>query len=524
MGKVVGIDLGTTFSAIAHINEYGQVEIIANEENELTTPSVIMFENEQIVVGTMAKNQARAVPKKIVEFVKREMGKSKEQYSREFNGEAYSAEALSALILKKLKNDAEAKIKKEITDAVITVPADFGDSERHATRLAGEIAGFNVLQVVNEPTAAALAFGIDLIGDDQTVFVFDLGGGTFDVTIMNVSGSQLKMLATGGNRRLGGKDWDDRIIEYVAENFEIEHGVDPLEDSSAYQDIQRFAIEGKEYLSRLDQCRISCSYDGKSHHVELTKEKFEELTTDLVEECKSFCETVLTDAEMTWDDIDTVLLVGGSTRMPVVRDMIADISGKEINPTEVNPDEVVAHGAAIYACVRQLELEGGTPNPGVKERILDPKGNMKVHVAESTAHKFGLTPINDDGDQYIDVMIPKMTDVPCEVVNTYVTVEDDQRVMLIEVVEDLEQGLLKKDIPDFDEEYKIGECRLEGIPPNQPKGYPVSVTYKYNKDGNLEVKAEGKNGEAVHVTIQRKTLNEEEAKEATQHVQALKVV
>ena len=523
MGKAVGIDLGTTFSAIAHINEYGQVEIIPNEENTLTTPSVIMFEDDKIVVGEVAKNQAIAVPEKIVEFVKREMGKSKEQYSREFNGKEYSAEELSALILKKLKQDAEAYLNTEITDAVITVPADFGDSERQATRLAGEIAGFNVLQVVNEPTAAAFAFGIDLIGDDQTVFVFDLGGGTFDVTIMNVSGSKLKMLATGGDRRLGGKDWDDRIIEYVAKNFEIEHGVNPLEDSYAYQEIQRFAIEGKEYLSRLDQCRISCSYDGKRHQVELTKEKFEELTADLVEKCKSFCETVLTDAEMTWDDIDTVLLVGGSTRMPFVRDMIADISGKKINPTEVNPDEVVAHGAAICACVRQLELEGSTPNQGVRDRILDPKGNMKVHMVDGATHNFGLTPVNDDGEQYIDVMIPEMTEVPCEVVKTYVTVEDDQRNMLIEVVEDLEQGVLKESILDFDEK-KIGECLLEGIPPDQPKGYPVSVTYKYNLDGRLEVKAEGKNGEVVHAEIQRKTLTKEEAKEATQHVQALKVV
>ena len=528
MGKAVGIDLGTTFSAIAHINEYGQVEIITNEESELTTPSVIMFEDDTIVVGRVAKSHAIAVPDKIVEFVKREMGKSKEEYSREFNGKEYSAEELSALILKKLKNDAEEKLKEDITDAVITVPADFGDSERQATRLAGEIAGFNVLQVVNEPTAAALAFGIDLIGDDQTVFVFDLGGGTFDVTIMNVSGSKLKMLSTGGDRRLGGKDWDDKIITYFAEDFEIEHGVNPLEDSYAYQEIQRFAIEGKEYLSRLDKCRISCSYDGKGHQVELTQEKFEELTADLVEQCKSFCETVLTDAEMTWDDIDTVLLVGGSTRMPFVRDMIADISGKKINPTEVNPDEVVAHGAAIYACVRQIELEeGGTPGinvpAGISGRILDSTGNLKVHVVEGATHNLGLTPVNDDGEKYIDVMIPKMTDVPCEVVNTYVTVEDDQRNMLIEVVEGLEQDVLTESILDFDEK-KIGECLLEGIPPNQPQGYPVSVTYKYNLDGRLEVIAKGKNGEEVQAEFQRKTLTEDEAKEAAQHVQDLKVV
>jgi molecular chaperone DnaK len=506
--KVVGIDLGTTFSAIAHLNDYGQVEIIPNQEGELITPSVIMFDDNVTVVGKLAQNHARAEPEKIVEFVKREMGKSKEEYSREFNGKEYSAEELSALILKKLKNDAEAYIKEEITDAVITVPAYFKDGERQATRLAGEIAGFNVLQVVNEPTAAALAFGIDLIGDDQTVFVFDLGGGTFDVTIMNVSGSELKMLATDGDHRLGGKDWDDRIIEYVAESFELEHGVDPLEDSHAYQNIQHSAIDAKKHLSKLDKCRISCSYDGNGHLIELTKEKFEELTADLVEKCKSFCDEVLTQAEMTWDDIDTVLLVGGSTRMPTVQDMVAEISGKEINPTEVNADEAVACGAAI------LGKDVPVPVPYGKDIV----------VIDGATHNLGLTPINDKGEQYIHVMIPKMTEIPCEVVDQFGTIEDNQTSVLIEVVQGLEEGLLKKDIPDFEENSKLGECYLDGLPPNQPKGYPISVTYKYNSDQILEVKAEAENGAVAGVEIDRKTLNEAEAKEATQHLQTLKVV
>ena len=523
MGKAVGIDLGTTFSAIAHVNEYDQVEIIPNEESKLITPSVIMFDDDVIVVGETAKHHARSVPEKIVEFVKREIGKSKEEFSREFNGREYSAEELSALILKKLKKDAEAKIKEEITDAVITVPADFKDPERQATRLAGEIAGLNVLQVVNEPTAAALAFGIDLIGDDQTVFIFDLGGGTFDVTIMNVSGSKLKMLSTDGDRNLGGKDWDDKIIEYVAETFQDEYGVNPLDDSNAYQEIQRYAIEGKEYLSKLDKCRISCSYDGKGHQVELTKEKFEELTADLVEKCKSFCEKVLTDVEMTWDDIDTVLLVGGSTRMPFVRDMVADISGKKINPTEVNPDEVVAHGAAIYADIRQLEEGDISDRKDSGSRFVDPAGNIKVHVVDGATHNLGLTPVNDEGEQYIHEMIPKMTEIPCEVVDEFGTVEDNTTAVLIEVVQDLEEGLLKKDILDF-EKKKLGECLLEGLPPNQPKGYPIKVTYKLTDDQTLKVKAEGENGAVVQTTIERKTLNKDEAEEATQHQQSLKVV
>ena len=500
---VVGIDLGETSSSIAYVNDFGQVDIIQNEESELITPSVIMFEDDVIVVGEIAKSQARAVPDQIVEFVRREMGKSKEEYSRQFNGKAYSAEELSAIILKKLKQDAEARIKREITDAVITVPAYFRDGQRQATRLAGEIAGLNVLQVVNEPTAAVLSFGIDLIGEDQTVFVFDLGGGRFDVTIMNVSGSELKMLGTDGDHRLGGKDWDDRIIEYVAESFQLEHGVDLLEDSQAYQNIQHFAIEAKEYLSKLDNCYIHCSYPGKGHQVELTKEKFEELTADLVEKCKSTCEKVLTEAKMTWDDIDKVLLVGGSTRMPAVRDMIAEISGKEINPTEVNPDEAVAHGAAIYATIlieKIEEEEGDTPNEP------DSEGNIKINVIDGATHNLGLTPVNDDGEQYIHVMIPKMTEIPCEVVDTFGTVEDNTTAVLIEVVEGLEEGLLKKDIPDF-ELYKLGECLIEGLPPNQPKGYPISVTCKYNKGQTLEVKAELPDGSTANVTVNRPTLD-----------------
>ena len=286
MGKVVGIDLGTTFSVIAHVDEYGQPEIIPNAESDRITPSVTLFEEDLVTVGKIAKQNARAVPEQIVEFAKREMGKSKETFFRTFNDKSYSPEELSALILTKLKQDAEAYLNTEVTDAVITVPAYFRDGEREATRNAGKIAGLNVLQILNEPTAAALAYGIDQIGTDQNVFVFDLGGGTFDVTIMNVSESNIQMLATNGDHRLGGKDWDDKIISYVAEMFEVEHGENPLQDLHAYQDLQLDAIAAKESLSRREKVRIVCGYNGKTTYVELTREKFEELTTELLERCR----------------------------------------------------------------------------------------------------------------------------------------------------------------------------------------------------------------------------------------------
>ena len=544
MGKVVGIDLGTTFSAIAHVNDYGQWEIIPNAEGDRTTPSVILFADDNIVVGKIAKQQAKGMPDQIVEFVKREMGKSvgisENEFSFEFGGKAYSAEELSALIIEKLKKDAEAKLKTEITDAVITVPAYFMDAERQATRNAGEIAGLNVLRVLNEPTAAALTYGLGQQGNDQTVFVFDLGGGTFDVTIMKIyestseGESTLEMIETDGDHRLGGKDWDDRVITYVADQFEREHGVNPLDNNFAYQDLQLDSIAAKEFLSSLDRTTIVCNYDGKSSSVELTREKFEELTADLLEKCRQTCESVLSEVEMTWDDIDTVLLVGGSTRMPMVRDMIANISGKEINPTEVDPDDTVALGAAIDGVIRQFEEitrgESDTSteediSDAAKDRIIGLGGTKKIEVIDGATHNLGLTPVKDvDGQrkQYIHVMIPKMTPMPCEVVSEdFGTEKPNQDNILIEIVEGLEHDRFKDEIPDF-EEFKLGECVLD-LPPNLPQGTTIKITYKYNLDQTLEVTAEGPDGQTANATINRPTLDEPEVKESSVHLKTLNI-
>src|SRR5437868_2317668 len=233
--KAVGIDLGKTFCAVAHIDTYGKPQIIPNSESERITPSVILFDGASVIVGSLAKNNSVAEAERIVDFVKREMGKPKEQFHREFNGKIYSAEELSALILRKLKADAEKYLKEPVTDAVITVPAYFNDAERTATITAGQLAGLNVLQIVNEPTSAALAFGLDKLDEDQTVFVFDLGGGTFDVTIMRIDGHKMTMLATNGDHRLGGKDWDDVIVNFIADEFDKAHGENPLLDLQSYQ-------------------------------------------------------------------------------------------------------------------------------------------------------------------------------------------------------------------------------------------------------------------------------------------------
>lgn len=530
MRKVVGIDLGTTFSVIAHVNEHGQPEIIPNLESERITPSVVLFEDTLVTVGKIAKQNARAVPEQIVEFVKREMGKSKVEFFRSFNEKEYSPEELSALILTKLKQDAETYLSEEVTDAVITVPAYFHDAEREATRNAGKIAGLNVLQVLNEPTAAALAYGMDQLGSNQNVFVFDLGGGTFDVTIMKVSDTEIQMLATNGDHRLGGKDWDDKIITHVADMFEIEHGENPLEDLHTYQDLQLDAIGAKESLSLRQRALIVCGYNGKTTRVELERGKFEELTADLLERCRTLCEVVLSEAEMTWDDIDKILLVGGSTRMPMVQNMIASISGKEINPHEVNPDEVVAIGAAIQGTLRQIS-EGSTETEdmpeAVIERFIGPDGAPKVTVTDGATHNLGLVVLNAEREYIIHVMIPKMTAVPCDITDKFLTVDHNQPSVLIEVVQGLEQDQPRDEV-DLFEEYKLGECTLE-LPSGLPQGSPVEVNYKYNIDQNLEVIAKSLTDDSptavydIFSIIDRPTLNEEEVEQAKTDFQDLVV-
>src|SRR5947207_3905711 len=344
--KAIGIDLGTTFCAVSHIDAYGKPQIIPNAENERITPSVILFDGTNVSVGTLAKNNSVAEAEKIVDFVKREMGKPKDQFNREFDGRMYSAEELSALILKKLKADAEKYLREPVTDAVITVPAYFNDAEGTATITAGQLAGLNVLQLVNEPTAAALAYGLDKLDENQTVFVFDLGGGTFDVTIMQIEGHKLTIVATNGDHRLGGKDWDDVIVNHVADVFDREHGKNPLLDLQSYQDLQTRAVAAKIQLSARKSTTIVQHHDGKSVKVELRRKEFETRTRHLIEKCKAICEIVMQEAKLKWENIDKILLVGGMTRVPMVRAMVTALAPVPV-VDEVNPDEAVAMGAAI---------------------------------------------------------------------------------------------------------------------------------------------------------------------------------
>ena len=516
--KTVGIDLGTTYSAIAHVDAYGKPQIIPNAESERITPSVILFDGHNAIVGSVAKQNAVAEPEKIVDFVKREMGKSKAEFHREFEGKAYSAEELSALIIKKLKNDAERYLGEPVTDAVITVPAYFNDAERTATLHAGQLAGLNVLRVINEPTAAALAYGLDKLESNQTVFVFDLGGGTFDVTIMKIEDHHIRMLASNGDHRLGGKDWDDIIVNLVAEEFDKVHGENPLLDLQSYQDLYNRALTAKVQLSTRQRTTVVHSYNGKSVKLEITRETFENHCRHLTEKCKTICEIVMQEANLGWHQIDRILLTGGMTRMPSVRAMIGLLSSVPV-ADDVSPDETVAIGAAVQAIISMLGEEdqvGERTLPvEVREQFSSADGSL-IRVTNITTHTLGVVLWDDaKAEEYAFPMIRKMTPVPVQMKNSFGTAKANMKNAVIRVVEG------ESTVPG--ECTPLGICDIE-LPPFLPKGSPVELTYTYNENQVLEVIVEAY-GRQSKVSIARNTgLSEAELETATADLQQIKVV
>ena len=516
--KAVGIDLGTTFCAVAHIDPYGKPQIIPNSESERITPSVILFDGASVIVGSLAKNNSVAEAERIVDFVKREMGKPKEQFHREFNGKIYSAEELSALILRKLKADTEKYLKEGVTDVVITVPAYFNDAERTATITAGQLAGFNVLQIINEPTAAALAFGLDKLDEDQTVFVFDLGGGTFDVTIMRIKGHEIEMLATNGDHRLGGKDWDDIIVNQVAQEFDKAHGENPLLDLQSYQDLQSRALAAKIQLSSRARTAIVHNHNGKTVKVELTREELEGMTRHLVEKCKTICEMVMQEAKMSWSEVNKVLLVGGMTRMPMIRKMISQLSSVPV-VDDINPDEAVAVGAAIQAILSLLkeeETSGVRTLPEDTRQQFSSREGGLIQVTNITSHTLGVV-LWDEArlEEYVFPMIRKMTPMPATVKNSFGTASANMRRAVVRIVEG-ESTLPAECTP-------LGLCDVE-LPAFLPKGSPVELTYEYNANQVLEV-AVNACGNQAKVTIERNTgLAPDEVAHATAGLGAIMVV
>ncbi|WP_436901067.1 molecular chaperone DnaK [Halovenus halobia] len=471
--KILGIDLGTTNSAFA-VMEGGDPEIIVNSEGDRTTPSVVAFSDGEQLVGKPAKNQAVQNPDNTIESIKRHMGE--EDYTVELEGEEYTPEQVSAMTLQKIKRDAEDYLGEELERAVITVPAYFSDRQRQATKDAGEIAGFEVERIINEPTAAAMAYGLD-DESDQTVLVYDLGGGTFDVSILDLGGGVYEVVATNGDNDLGGDDWDQAIIDWLAEDFEDEHGIDLREDRQALQRLYEAAEEAKVELSNRKETTINLPFiaaddDGpKDLETSLTRAKFESLTAGLVDRTVDPTEQALADAGLSKDDIDEVILVGGSTRMPMIQDRVEEMTDQEPKKN-VNPDEAVALGAAIQA---------GVLSGDVDDIVLVDVTPLSLGVEV----KGGL----------FERLIEKNTTIPTEESKVFTTAQANQTQVQIRVF----QG--EREIADENE--LLGEFMLSGIPPS-PAGVPqIEVTFELDENGIVNVSAEDReSGNKEDITIE----------------------
>lgn len=478
MRTAIGIDLGTTYSAIAVMQD-GKPTILPNIEGQNITPSVVLFPStdagEEPLVGEMAKHSASTAPLDVVQFVKRQMGDPNWRFESA-NGQSYSAEEISAVILKKLKNDAETALGQPVTDVVITVPAYFDDARRTATRQAGQIAGMNVLRVLNEPTAAAMSYGLSQ-DKNGTVLVYDLGGGTFDVTIMDINDGDFDVLATDGNRNLGGFDFDNRIAEYVFEQIKAQ-GIerDVRTDDLLVAEIREKAEIAKKSLTTVAQTSIMLTVDGKHIRIKMTRDEFESRTEDLLNTTRELVEDAMENAGKSWSDIDHLLLIGGSTRMPMVKKMMTSLSGK--NPElNVNPDEAVALGAAIQAYVSvnessaiEKEQDGGVPAVIGGELIT-------INVSDVTSQALGVILLNDYDQEENFVVIPKNAKIPTKGEQHARTVVDQQTSILVRVT----QG------EDREVRY-VTEIGSKEIPiPPYPKGSPFTVSYAYDIDQTVYV-------------------------------------
>lgn len=488
---IVGIDLGTTFSAIAYVNQHGKPEIIPNREGERTTPSVIFFEEDgNPIVGREARNQAIIEPRRTARFVKREMGNPSFRFN--VDGEDYFPEDLSAMILKKLKNDAEAFLGEEISKAVISVPAYFKDAQREATRQAGKIAGLEVIRIVNEPTAAALAYGMDKVEEEQTILVYDFGGGTFDVTIMQVKGKEFTILATDGDAQLGGKDIDGRLVDYFAEEFLREHDVDLRIEPHTHQDLWEKAEIAKKDLSFRNNLDTTLSAGEKTLRVDIDQEQFNELIEDIIQQTEDCINRVIQDAGMDWTEIDTILLSGGSSRIPSVKEILERVTGKDV-ARDMNPDECVALGAAIQAVVTIIETEGVEAAPPLEN-------GADIVVHDVASHSLGVKALSPDREKYINsIIIPRFTPIPCEKTRTYATKEDNQDRVEIEVL----QG--EDDDPRSPEVHLIGKAGLRNLPPHKAGELVIEVTLRYDVDGVIEVVAkERQSGQMTREVVMQK--------------------
>ncbi len=524
--ETVGIDLGTTYSTMGYIDPHGDPQVVKNPDDQRPIiPSTVFFDEEDVIVGEIALQNAHVYPEQVVQFAKRSIGEPK---TFAFGKDEYTPETVSAIVLKKLLACAQPSIG-EIKKAVITVPAFFNEKRRAATEHAGKIAGLEVMGTLNEPSAALIAYGMHTNTQERFYAVYDLGGGTFDVTVMRVGNQVIQELATGGNRELGGIDWDRALTDYVADEFVKAYGADPRDDPISYQTLSTDCRMAKQRLSDLRRTMIQCTHAGQVHRVEVTKEKFERLTRSLLSKTEMTVEACVRDAGLTWDKLDAVLLVGGSTRMPMIRNMLQRVTGKE--PLHhIDPDLAVALGAAVYAGV--IESRGhieqkrvAKPEASEYEEFMlteddlvdsspedvkppeddEDDDDLVVVLNLVNPHGIGLFARNH-GEKVNVVMIPKNSDLPVERSKLFRIAKDGMREISLTITEG--------DTDRREACETLGNCVLGPLPENLPKGSPIILHLGYDKDGRVHMSAECQTtGAKVHAEIHTEGILSDDAVE-----------
>jgi molecular chaperone DnaK len=521
-GRLVGIDLGTTFSAIATIDDHGQATTLPNRDGEMLTPSAVLLEDGQAVVGQAARDVALEQPERVATLVKRSMGHS--TFAHPVAGRHFRPETLSAIILRKLVQDAELRLGP-VSKAVITVPAYFDDSRRKATKDAGRIAGLEVLDILDEPTAAALAYAFDppyssgaltpaqgLPQQPQTVLVYDLGGGTFDVTLVRLSQRRFQSLAIEGDVRLGGKDWDDRIVDHVAARFQAQYGEDPRVDPHSLVALSAAAERAKRTLSKLAQTSVTCTHNGRVMTVPLTRAEFEALTRDLLTRTRLTTQQVLRQAGLGWEQVDRLLLVGGSTHMPMTGQMLEELSGK-VADKSLAVSEVVARGAALHAGIVAARSSAADRHP-LGADLRETFGQViEINV---NSHSLGIE-VKHQRDRVNDVLIPKNTQLPTAASRVYHTVLECQPRVRVKV--------LQGDAHQADACISIGECWIEGLAPNLPRGAPIQVRCGVASNGLIDVMAlDMTSGKMARAELHRSSgLSEDEIAREAEWLRTLQV-
>ncbi|MEE2641441.1 MAG: Hsp70 family protein [Planctomycetota bacterium] len=489
--KAVGIDLGTTFSAVAYLDDVGKPQTLVNSEGDKVTPSVVLFDDPDVIVGKEAVKALATDMESIAECAKRDLGQM--AFRKSFNGKQFPPQVILAYILKKLRLDSEAQIGK-INRAVITVPAYFDERRRKATQEAGFLAGIDVLDIINEPTSAAIAYGFQQqFSNGQSVdgrsckhlLVYDLGGGTFDVTVMELHGGDYIAMATDGDVELGGRDWDQRLVDFAAEQFFNEHGVDPRSEPNSMGRMLRECEDAKRTLSARNKATISVDFEGKSSRIPVTREFFEQITNDLLGRTEFTTRQTLKAANLSWGDVDRILLVGGSTRMAAVSKMLEEVSG--IQPERsISPDEAVAYGAAIRAGMKLAKEQGR---------------RTKFKIKNVNSHSLGLVGHNlQTNRKQTAFLIRRNTHLPAVVERVFKTKTDGQDSILIRIVEGESEN------PD--ECSQVGKCIVRDLPPNLPAKTPVQVRFEYQEDGRLSVRVKVRDTETEQEIIRENSLTD----------------